>query len=182
MRSRLVLHGHCANACLASCSHNGDILCFVATKHNSPRPSLRRLYLPSVTAVHVSFADRTSPPDERHAVFHQLAPLRSSSDDHRTADEATTTQNRGITVDFIFYSPPPQNCAESGEKNASAKSDSSGKPASAVQPSCAGGGGVELIGRLSSCTAQDIRDVNSIPNSEHSSDHLPVVAQFQLRA
>uniref|UniRef100_A0A4W3IEZ6 Angel homolog 2 (Drosophila) n=1 Tax=Callorhinchus milii TaxID=7868 RepID=A0A4W3IEZ6_CALMI len=67
--------------------------------------------------------------------------------------EVTTCHSRSaITVDYIFYSTEE-----------------------AVH------GGLELLGRLTLLTEQDLRTVNCLPNECNSSDHLPLLAKFRLK-
>ncbi|KAL6095526.1 angel2 [Pungitius sinensis] len=87
--------------------------------------------------------------------------LRSSYQ-HRLAPdgrpEITTFHSRtASTVDYILYTP------ESNDP-----------------PSLAGGRGLELLGRLSLVGKSEVVKVKGLPNRCHSSDHLPLLANFRF--
>ncbi|XP_056424267.1 protein angel homolog 2 isoform X2 [Hyla sarda] len=76
--------------------------------------------------------------------------------------EITTCHSKSaITVDYIFYSP--------------ANTDVFRQPGSDV--SC---NGLQLLGRLSLLTEQDLWSVNGLPNETISSDHISLMAKFRL--
>lgn len=76
--------------------------------------------------------------------------------------EITTCHSRtAMTVDYILYTPE---C-----------------PVAAVPPaSLPGGRGLQLLGRLSLVGRSELEQVNGLPNENHSSDHLPLLARFRL--
>ncbi|KAM4692780.1 protein angel homolog 2 [Discoglossus pictus] len=77
--------------------------------------------------------------------------------------EITTCHSRAaITVDYIFYS--------------SAQNDIFAQPGTAVSTS-----GLQLLGRLSLLTEQELWSVNGLPNERNSSDHLSLLAKFRLQ-
>lgn len=65
--------------------------------------------------------------------------------------QATTTQDRGVTVDYIFYTPD-DDCALSLRPNR----------------------------RLSLVSPRSLAAARGIPNAVHPSDHLPIVVDFDL--
>ncbi|XP_067428516.1 protein angel homolog 2 isoform X2 [Thunnus thynnus] len=74
--------------------------------------------------------------------------------------EITTCHSRtAMTVDYILYTP-----AES-----------------IASPSPPGGRGLQLLGRLSLVGQSELEDVNGLPNHQHSSDHLPLLARFRYQ-
>ncbi|XP_044145874.1 protein angel homolog 2 [Bufo gargarizans] len=76
--------------------------------------------------------------------------------------EITTCHSKSaITVDYIFYS--------------ASTNDLFRQPGSDV--SC---NGLQLLGRLSLLTEQDLWSVNGLPNETNSSDHLSLMAKFRL--
>ncbi|XP_061481221.1 protein angel homolog 2 isoform X2 [Rhineura floridana] len=80
------------------------------------------------------------------------------------APEITTCHSRSaVTVDYIFYSAAKDNsrAAEPVSKDVF-------------------DGGLNLLGRLSLVTEQDLWAVNGLPNEANSSDHLPLLAKFRL--
>lgn len=94
---------------------------------------------------------------------HSLGNLKSSY----THDEprASTTQDRGVTVDYIFYSP--HFCTEiQGSSNTSSPRNSS----IYLYPSR----------RLNLIHPRELKRVRSIPNAAHPSDHLPIVVDFVM--
>lgn len=73
--------------------------------------------------------------------------------------EVTTCHSRtAITVDYILYTPE----LHSGT-------------------SLPGGRGLQLLGKLSLVSHQELQEVAGLPNQHHSSDHLPLLARFRLR-
>lgn len=90
-------------------------------------------------------------------ITHNIGKLTSTNHIHENW-EATTTQDRGITVDYIFYSSQQQSPSH--------------------EPRCQ----LFLQSHLSLPMSQQIRCVGSIPNRVHSSDHLPVAAVFSVQA
>ncbi|XP_026689780.2 protein angel homolog 2 [Ciona intestinalis] len=110
--------------------------------------------------------DCTQSPDEsslhgiKHTLTHGFGNIMSSNQPHKL-DEATTMQNNGATVDYIFYS-------ENNKLNVT--SCQSNQPKFCVK--------LKLRGRLSHSLAKDVYKVGGIPNTLHSSDHLPVLAEF----
>ncbi|XP_076816680.1 protein angel homolog 2-like isoform X1 [Clavelina lepadiformis] len=108
-------------------------------------------------------------------IQHNLGQLNSTGSPHKE-NEATTTQDRGITVDYIFYSSNDicdisTHTVENSEANNSLNVKTSQKIQS-----------LELKGHYSKPTGENIRNANSIPNSIHSSDHLPVIAKFRWKS
>lgn len=85
--------------------------------------------------------------------------LRSSYLHHLQPDgrsEVTTCHSRtAMTVDYILYTPDV--------------------------PSLPGGRGLQLLGRLSLVGYPELKEVHSLPNQHHSSDHLPLLVRFRLR-
>ncbi|MEE6473969.1 hypothetical protein FKM82_010230, partial [Ascaphus truei] len=76
--------------------------------------------------------------------------------------EVTTCHSRtAITVDYIFFS---------------AKNNISAQPG--TEFSCSG---LQLLGRMSLLTEQDLWSVNGLPNENCSSDHLSLLAKFRLK-
>ncbi|XP_047184358.1 protein angel homolog 2 isoform X2 [Scophthalmus maximus] len=72
--------------------------------------------------------------------------------------EITTCHSRtAITVDYILFTPE-----------------------SPAAPSCPGGRGLRLLGRLSLVGRPELEEVNFLPNRHHSSDHLPLLARFRF--
>ncbi|XP_036397433.1 protein angel homolog 1 isoform X1 [Megalops cyprinoides] len=77
--------------------------------------------------------------------------------------EVTTLHSEfGATVDYIFYSAGPGDCGQ-----------------------CGGGGhqqdgGLKLIGRLALLSEEDLWPMKGLPNEIFSSDHLCLLAKFQL--
>ncbi|AWP20412.1 Polypeptide N-acetylgalactosaminyltransferase [Scophthalmus maximus] len=51
---------------------------------------------------------------------------------------------------------------------------------SPAAPSCPGGRGLRLLGRLSLVGRPELEEVNFLPNRHHSSDHLPLLARFRF--
>lgn len=90
-------------------------------------------------------------------ITHNIGLMKSCNHQHRES-EATTTQDTGITVDYIFYSLPNNLTTN----------------ISTTQ--------LALKARLSIPHGDQIRQVGSIPNQVHSSDHLPVAALFSVSA
>ena len=86
-------------------------------------------------------------------VSHRI-PLSSSGSQHGEW-EATTMQDDGITVDYIFYSTPKPRKRR-------------GEP------------GLELKGYLAPVTGEEIEEAGGLPNEHHSSDHLPMFASFVI--
>uniref|UniRef100_A0A3B4UQB7 Protein angel homolog 1 n=1 Tax=Seriola dumerili TaxID=41447 RepID=A0A3B4UQB7_SERDU len=89
--------------------------------------------------------------------------LQSTYQHHLMPDgrpEITTCHSRtAITVDYILFTPEVTS-----------------------PPSCpGGGGGLQLLGRLSLVGQPELQEVNSLPNQHHSSDHLPLLARFRFR-
>ncbi|XP_008124042.2 protein angel homolog 2 isoform X3 [Anolis carolinensis] len=77
--------------------------------------------------------------------------------------EVTTCHSRSsVTVDYIFYSASKD--GRTDESGAGHVFD----------------GGLNMLGRLSLVTEQDLWAVNGLPNNINSSDHLPLLAKFQL--
>uniref|UniRef100_H2YGG8 Endonuclease/exonuclease/phosphatase domain-containing protein n=1 Tax=Ciona savignyi TaxID=51511 RepID=H2YGG8_CIOSA len=93
-----------------------------------------------------------------YELSHCLGVIKSSNEPH-TLEEATTMQNNGATVDYIFYS----------ENNRPEGANVSQRIVN-----------LELQGCLSHISAKDIGKIGGIPNVYHSSDHMPVVAQFRV--
>uniref|UniRef100_A0A8C6TQE6 Angel homolog 2 (Drosophila) n=2 Tax=Neogobius melanostomus TaxID=47308 RepID=A0A8C6TQE6_9GOBI len=103
---------------------------------------------------------------QRWRVSHSLKLL--SSYDHRLSpdgrEEITTCHSRtAITVDYILYTP-----------------DSPAGPSPSSSSSLPGGRGLQLLGRLSLVGLSELEQVNGLPNRNHSSDHLPLLARFRL--
>ncbi|XP_056219578.1 protein angel homolog 2 isoform X2 [Seriola aureovittata] len=90
--------------------------------------------------------------------------LQSTYQHHLMPDgrpEITTCHSRtAITVDYILFTPEVTS-----------------------PPSCpgGGGGGLQLLGRLSLVGQPELQEVNSLPNQHHSSDHLPLLARFRFQ-
>ncbi|KAK7906661.1 hypothetical protein WMY93_015273 [Mugilogobius chulae] len=83
-------------------------------------------------------------------------------------DEITTCHSRtAMTVDYILYTPD----SPVGPSSSSSSSSSS----------LPGGRGLQLLGRLSLVGRSELEQVNGLPNHNHSSDHLPLLARFRLR-
>ncbi|KAM7368363.1 hypothetical protein PAMP_014586 [Pampus punctatissimus] len=73
--------------------------------------------------------------------------------------EITTCHSHtAMTVDYILHTPD-----------------------SIVSPSSPSGRGLQLLGRLSLVGQLELEDVNGLPNHQHSSDHLPLLAHFRYR-
>lgn len=99
-------------------------------------------------------------------------PLRlSSAYSHQRHDgkpEITTCHSRSaITVDYILYTPAAGDVAAHTESSQAAP--------------LPGGRGLQLLGRLGLVGQSELMKVNSLPNENHSSDHLPLLARFRLR-
>ncbi|XP_071996248.1 protein angel homolog 2 isoform X2 [Engystomops pustulosus] len=76
--------------------------------------------------------------------------------------EVTTCHSRcAVTVDYIFYSASDSNVFR--QPGSDAPCD-----------------GLQLLGRLSLLTEQDLWSVNGLPNEINSSDHLSLLAKFRL--
>ncbi|KAM4041156.1 protein angel homolog 2 isoform 2-T2 [Anomaloglossus baeobatrachus] len=76
--------------------------------------------------------------------------------------EITTCHSKSaITVDYIFYS--------------AANNEVCRQPGSDIPSN-----GLQLLGRLSLLTEQDLWSVNGLPNETNSSDHLSLLAKFRL--
>ncbi|XP_053736591.1 protein angel homolog 2 [Synchiropus splendidus] len=105
----------------------------------------------------LSVEDPARPPADSWTIEHAL-PLRSSYRHRLPPDsrpEISTFHSRSaMTVDYILYSP-----------------ESSSSPS---------GRGLQLLGRLSLVGWSDLVAVNGLPNRQHSSDHLPLLARFRL--
>lgn len=103
---------------------------------------------------------------EAYQLRHSLGPLRSAHAHDRS--EASTTQDGGITVDYIFYTPNDAG-AEDDAPRATENGQDHGPGLS-----------LHLRRRLNLIAPQQLRIVGGIPNSVHSSDHLPIVADFVM--
>lgn len=111
---------------------------------------------------------------------HKLGKLLPSQE--YKPDEATTIQDKGITVDYIFHS------CDAGANNNNSSRLPTNKACSShqVQENFSNKGlnclpiKLKLKGHMSAVTAKEISHANSLPNSYHSSDHLPVAAEFQI--
>ncbi|XP_066467812.1 protein angel homolog 2 isoform X2 [Tiliqua scincoides] len=104
---------------------------------------------------------KRSPADLHHSF--QLSSVYSHYLPDSGVPEVTTCHSRtAVTVDYIFYS--------------------AAKESSAKQPGTEHifDGGLNLLGRLSLVTEQDLWTVNGLPNETNSSDHLPLLAKFRL--
>ncbi|KAM6964897.1 protein angel homolog 2 [Aplochiton taeniatus] len=76
---------------------------------------------------------------------------------HGGKPEVTTCHSRSaITVDYILFTADDR------------------------PPSLPGGRGLQLLGRLSLVGLAELEEVNLLPNQNHSSDHLPLLASFRL--
>ncbi|KAE8600513.1 hypothetical protein XENTR_v10013290 [Xenopus tropicalis] len=76
--------------------------------------------------------------------------------------EITTCHSRcALTVDYIFYSAAANDLFAQLGTNSSQN-------------------GLQLLGRLSLLTEQDLWSVNGLPNETNSSDHLSLLAKFRL--
>ncbi|XP_073349590.1 protein angel homolog 2 isoform X2 [Pagrus major] len=88
--------------------------------------------------------------------------LQSTYQHHLMPDgrpEITTCHSRtAITVDYILYTPEL-----------------------ITPPSLPGGRGLHLLGRLALVGQPELEEVNGLPNQNHSSDHLPLLARFRFR-
>ncbi|KAM7395948.1 hypothetical protein PAMA_007292 [Pampus argenteus] len=97
----------------------------------------------------------------RARIEHSLK-LRSSYQHYLPPDgrpEITSCHSHtAMTVDYILYTPD-----------------------SAVSLSSPSGRGLQLLGRLSLVGQSELEDVNGLPNHQHSSDHLPLLARFRYR-
>nr|CAB3221526.1 protein angel homolog 2 [Phallusia mammillata] len=100
---------------------------------------------------------------------HSLGKLTATQE--TKSDEATTIQDKGITVDYIFHS----DSVKSGSTQSAVDQKGFSKSTDACLPV-----ELKLKSHLSATTAKEISQANGLPNSQHSSDHLPVAAKFQL--
>jgi len=78
--------------------------------------------------------------------------------------EATTFHSTWVTVDYIFYSTIVSNHAASNSKDGRQE------------------GKLKLVGRLSLPTGPEISVIGGLPSSICPSDHLPLLAEFVLKA
>ncbi|KAJ6666894.1 hypothetical protein lerEdw1_018896 [Lerista edwardsae] len=102
-----------------------------------------------------------SPADLHHSF--QLASVYSHYLPDTGVPEVTTCHSRSaVTVDYIFYSA----AKESTDKQPGAEQIFDGS--------------LNLLGRLSLVTEQDLWAVDGLPNETNSSDHLPLLAKFRL--
>ena len=138
-----------------------------------------------------------------------MGPLSSTGDRHKS-HEATTTQDYGITVDYIFYSTfenvasqekhrnsrktVPTGSSEAVPDNIGCTSRENTKKNHLTEPRNLSEVSKEFLEpssinitkkydlkldkRLSLCSGLAISKANGLPNSFHSSDHLPVAAKF----
>ncbi|XP_057199537.1 protein angel homolog 1 isoform X3 [Triplophysa rosa] len=113
--------------------------------------------------------DNTPDPDEihmfsfrfGHTLFHGLKLTSAYPHTHPiTHNCVLTTLNSegGAMVDYIFYSTPTRNAAHVKER----------------------GGGLKLLGRLSLLSEEDLLSLKGLPNETFPSDHLSLLAKFQL--
>lgn len=123
-------------------------------------------FLPTQFRVVIYIDDPSNSQLRNHILTHSLGPLSSTGHRHRHY-EATTTQDGGITVDYIFYSDS-QRPGQSGSSSSSSGTFQSLRYCLVVNE------------RLEPSSCRDIGRARGIPNSVHSSDHLPVVASFFL--
>ncbi|KAH0622712.1 hypothetical protein JD844_025252 [Phrynosoma platyrhinos] len=101
-------------------------------------------------------------PTDLHHSF-QLSSVYSHYFPESGIPEVTTCHSRSaVTVDYIFYS---------ATKDSRTEESGTG---------CVFDGGLNLLGRLSLVTEQDLWAVNGLPNKTNSSDHLPLLAKFRL--
>lgn len=103
---------------------------------------------------------------KRWKLSHSLT-LKSSYNHRLNPDgreEITTCHSRtAMTVDYILYTP-----------------DSPVGTSPPPSSSLPGGRGLQLLGRLSLVGRPELEQVNGLPNENHSSDHLPLLARFRL--
>ena len=149
--------------------------------------------------------DETDELRRNHVLRHSLGPLSSTGERHKP-HEATTIQDYGITVDYIFYSHSENTTssqesyetpAENPEKfdssprnfaDSTSAADDCGQnfrdiPKKNFEPfhnSFNKKYELNLNNRLSLCSGHAISKANGLPNSFHSSDHLPVAARFSI--
>ncbi|KAM9840015.1 protein angel homolog 2 isoform 2-T2 [Aulostomus maculatus] len=109
----------------------------------------------------------TSAPETRAAVssrsrIEHCLNLQSTYKHHLMPDrrhEITTYHSlTAMTVDYILYTPE-----------------------SVASPPLPAGRGLQLLGRLSLVGQSELKKVNGLPNQQHSSDHLPLLARFRYR-
>nr|XP_039260067.1 protein angel homolog 2-like isoform X1 [Styela clava]XP_039260068.1 protein angel homolog 2-like isoform X2 [Styela clava] len=109
----------------------------------------------------------TSENDDRKSVpfllRHSLGTLKSAYTHDKP--EASTTQDRGITVDYIFYSPCA--CKEGATNSFTSLQNQS---STSIYPQK----------RYGLVDPGELRRVRSIPNAAHPSDHLPIVVDFVM--
>lgn len=139
--------------------------------HVQEKPEAAACHSPTVEGAisDLTVEDRNPNPAQdalrRWRVSHSLK--LQSSYNHRLSpdgrDEITTCHSRtAMTVDYILYTPD----APSGPS-----------PPSSSLP---GGRGLQLLGRLSLVGRSELEQVNGLPNRNHASDHLPLLARFRL--
>ena len=118
-----------------------------------------------------------------HFLSHNLGPLSSSGDRH-VAGEASTTQDKGITVDYIFYSDhqkvQPTKVDDFPSTDASIASESTNEGVNSKDTFQTPKYNLELDRRLSMCTGWNIFKAKGLPNTFHPSDHLPIIANFSV--
>lgn len=94
-----------------------------------------------------------------HMLHHLVGELQSSHGNDECS-EASTNQDDGVIVDFIYYSKP--NMQEDQSNN------------------CNKAYSLKLIGRLTLVSGNELKRVGGLPNFSQPSDHLPVVCSFAV--